>query len=246
MWRREGPRRLPRLSLQETLGGWRSHSPTVTMGHNASWVPRNASEPRNTSGAEAAGANRSALGEPGEAQLYRQFTTAVQVVIFVGSLLGKPPCPRAQLGAEVHGERGGRETDRAQVAPGGFRVPGQLQGSDAGTVACSPEAGSGRVPTGQGFAPGPGGCLVPAEVTLSRQPRRNAAGGRRAARTVFTSRVAQQRGRRSCLQIETKIPGNLLLTKECYYVVKDVFCTTTYSLYILEIILNEPSFARSS
>lgn len=53
------------------------------MGHNGSWVPRNASEP--------AGANRSALGELGEAQLYRRFTTAVQVVIFFGSLLGKPP-----------------------------------------------------------------------------------------------------------------------------------------------------------
>nr|KAF6392114.1 G protein-coupled receptor 176 [Pipistrellus kuhlii] len=49
------------------------------MGHNGSWVPRNASEP--------AGANRSALGELGEAQLYRRFTTAVQVVIFFGSLL---------------------------------------------------------------------------------------------------------------------------------------------------------------
>lgn len=61
------------------------------MGHNGSWVSRIASEPRNASGAEAAGANRSALGESGEAQLYRQFTTAVQVVIFVGSLLGKPP-----------------------------------------------------------------------------------------------------------------------------------------------------------
>ncbi|XP_060031090.1 G-protein coupled receptor 176 [Erinaceus europaeus] len=45
------------------------------MGHNGSWVPRNASA-------------RSTLGEPGEAQLYRQFTTAVQVVIFIGSLLG--------------------------------------------------------------------------------------------------------------------------------------------------------------
>lgn len=60
------------------------------MGHNGSWVSRNASEPRNASGAEAAGANRSAHGELGEAQLYRQFTTTVQVVIFIGSLLGKP------------------------------------------------------------------------------------------------------------------------------------------------------------
>ncbi|XP_069910074.1 G-protein coupled receptor 176 isoform X2 [Oryctolagus cuniculus] len=58
------------------------------MGHNGSWIPRNGSEPRNTSGAEAAGANRTAPGELGEAQLYRQFTTTVQVVIFVGSLLG--------------------------------------------------------------------------------------------------------------------------------------------------------------
>lgn len=58
------------------------------MGHNGSWISRNASEPRNASGAEAAGANRSALGEFGEAQLYRHFTTTVQVVIFIGSLLG--------------------------------------------------------------------------------------------------------------------------------------------------------------
>lgn len=58
------------------------------MGHNGSWISRNSSEPRNASGAEAAGANRSALGEFGEAQLYRQFTTTVQVVIFIGSLLG--------------------------------------------------------------------------------------------------------------------------------------------------------------
>uniref|UniRef100_A0A667G5X3 Uncharacterized protein n=1 Tax=Lynx canadensis TaxID=61383 RepID=A0A667G5X3_LYNCA len=58
------------------------------MGHNGSWISRNASEPRNASGAEAGGANRSALGELGEVQLYRQFTTTVQVVIFIGSLLG--------------------------------------------------------------------------------------------------------------------------------------------------------------
>ncbi|ERE72049.1 putative G-protein coupled receptor [Cricetulus griseus] len=57
------------------------------MGHNNSWVSPNTSHPRNTSGAEA-GANRSALGELSEAQLYRQFTTTVQVVIFIGSLLG--------------------------------------------------------------------------------------------------------------------------------------------------------------
>lgn len=58
------------------------------MGHNGSWISPNASEPHNASGAEAAGVNRSALGEFGEAQLYRQFTTTVQVVIFIGSLLG--------------------------------------------------------------------------------------------------------------------------------------------------------------
>lgn len=84
------------------------------MGHNASWISRNASEPRNTSGAEAAGANRSALGEFGEAQLYRQFTTTVQIVIFIGSLLGKPPAglppgrasPRAQApGAAICGNQ---------------------------------------------------------------------------------------------------------------------------------------------
>uniref|UniRef100_A0A673UBS5 G protein-coupled receptor 176 n=1 Tax=Suricata suricatta TaxID=37032 RepID=A0A673UBS5_SURSU len=57
------------------------------MGHNGSWISRNASEQRNASGAEAGGANRSALEELGEVQLYRQFTTAVQVVIFIGSLL---------------------------------------------------------------------------------------------------------------------------------------------------------------
>uniref|UniRef100_A0A2K5ER59 G-protein coupled receptors family 1 profile domain-containing protein n=1 Tax=Aotus nancymaae TaxID=37293 RepID=A0A2K5ER59_AOTNA len=47
------------------------------MGHNGSWISRNT-----------AGVNRSALREFGEAQLYRQFTTTVQVVIFTGSLLG--------------------------------------------------------------------------------------------------------------------------------------------------------------
>nr|XP_025740422.1 G-protein coupled receptor 176 isoform X2 [Callorhinus ursinus] len=61
------------------------------MGHNGSWISRNASEPRNASGAEAGSANRSALGEFGEAQLYRQFTTTVQVVIFIGSLLDFGP-----------------------------------------------------------------------------------------------------------------------------------------------------------
>lgn len=72
-------------------GDERSRNPFLAMGHNDSWISRNASEPRNASGAEAGGANRSALGEFGEAQLYRQFTTTVQVVIFIGSLLGKPP-----------------------------------------------------------------------------------------------------------------------------------------------------------
>ncbi|XP_066133244.1 G-protein coupled receptor 176 isoform X2 [Saccopteryx bilineata] len=58
------------------------------MGHNDSWSYQNASEARNASGAEAGVANRSALGESGQAQVYRQFTTTVQVVIFIGSLLG--------------------------------------------------------------------------------------------------------------------------------------------------------------
>ncbi|KAM5235146.1 G-protein coupled receptor 176 [Ctenodactylus gundi] len=53
------------------------------MGQSGSWSAGNASEARNTSGA-----NRSAPAEVGEAPLYRQFTTAVQVVIFIGSLLG--------------------------------------------------------------------------------------------------------------------------------------------------------------
>lgn len=70
--------------------GGRAQAPGFAMGHNNSWVSPNTSHPRNTSGAEA-GANRSALGELSEAQLYRQFTTTVQVVIFIGSLLGKPP-----------------------------------------------------------------------------------------------------------------------------------------------------------
>ncbi|XP_055989348.1 G-protein coupled receptor 176 [Sorex fumeus] len=59
------------------------------MGQNGSWSSRNASAVLlNASGTEAAGANRSALGGLGEAQLYRQFTTTAQVVIFIGSLLG--------------------------------------------------------------------------------------------------------------------------------------------------------------
>ncbi|KAM6202045.1 G-protein coupled receptor 176 [Rhynchocyon petersi] len=58
------------------------------MGHNGSWLSYNASEPRNASGAEAVGANRSELAEVGGALLYRHFTTTVQIVIFFGSLLG--------------------------------------------------------------------------------------------------------------------------------------------------------------
>lgn len=68
-----------------------SRTPSLAMGHNGSWISRNASEQRNASGAEAGDTNRSALAELGEVQLYRQFTTTVQVVIFIGSLLGKPP-----------------------------------------------------------------------------------------------------------------------------------------------------------
>lgn len=70
--------------------GGRAQAPSFAMGHNSSWVSPNTSHPRNTSGAEA-GTNRSALGELSEAHLYRQFTITVQVVIFIGSLLGKPP-----------------------------------------------------------------------------------------------------------------------------------------------------------
>lgn len=67
--------------------GGRAQAPSFAMGHNNSWVSPNTSHPRNTSGAEA-GANRSALGELSEAHLYRQFTITVQVIIFIGSLLG--------------------------------------------------------------------------------------------------------------------------------------------------------------
>lgn len=70
--------------------GGRAQAPSFAMGHNNSWVSPNTSHPRNTSGAEA-GANRSALGELSEAHLYRQFTITVQVIIFIGSLLGKQP-----------------------------------------------------------------------------------------------------------------------------------------------------------
>lgn len=77
------------------------------MGHNGSWVSRNASEPRG-----AAGANRSsALGELGEAQLYRHFTTAAQVVIFIGSLLGKPSAGRLpRAWPRGHGRASGPRT----------------------------------------------------------------------------------------------------------------------------------------
>lgn len=125
MWRREGTRgcpwfsrtptrhpRVPPRPGQERLawgseaggraGDQQSRGPSLAMGHNGSWISRNSSEPRNASGAEAAGANRSALGEFGEAQLYRQFTTTVQVVIFIGSLLGKP-----SAGAPPAGRAGG-------------------------------------------------------------------------------------------------------------------------------------------
>uniref|UniRef100_A0A670KBK8 Uncharacterized protein n=1 Tax=Podarcis muralis TaxID=64176 RepID=A0A670KBK8_PODMU len=75
------------------------------MGSNASWASVNASErgpyhavasALNASSAQIAGINRSAHGNgtsQGEAyrdeQTYRHFTTAVQVIIFIGSLLGK-------------------------------------------------------------------------------------------------------------------------------------------------------------
>ncbi|XP_033000879.1 G-protein coupled receptor 176 [Lacerta agilis] len=74
------------------------------MGSNASWASVNASErgpyhavasALNASSAQIAGINRSAHGNGtshGEAyrneQTYRHFTTAVQVIIFIGSLLG--------------------------------------------------------------------------------------------------------------------------------------------------------------
>lgn len=89
------------------------------MGHNGSSIPRNGSEPLNTSGAVAVGANRTAPGELGEAQLYRQFTTTVQVVIFVGSLLGKPPRGVRGMGAggpgSCRGVERGRPTAAAQL-----------------------------------------------------------------------------------------------------------------------------------
>lgn len=117
------------------------------MGHNGSWIPRNGSEPRNTSGAEAAGANRTAPGELGEAQLYRQFTTTVQVVIFVGSLLGKP-------------RRGAR-------GAGAWHGAGTGGGENAGVTAVE-LSGDGRLqPRGWKCSSHPahpdgGGCVVPA------------------------------------------------------------------------------------
>lgn len=96
------------------------------MGHNGSWVFRNASDPRNASGTAAADANRSSLGEFVEAQLYRQFTTTVQVVIFIGSLLGKPSAwapsrgfasgARAPISCSLYG--------RVRIVEGGVRTPG--------------------------------------------------------------------------------------------------------------------------
>ncbi|XP_025951601.1 G-protein coupled receptor 176 [Dromaius novaehollandiae] len=77
------------------------------MGHNRSWISKNQSEHalyqavtraveiRNASAAQIAWNKRNAsgigsleTGEYSEEQTYRHFTTAVQVVIFVGSLLG--------------------------------------------------------------------------------------------------------------------------------------------------------------
>ncbi|XP_075387918.1 G-protein coupled receptor 176 isoform X2 [Tenrec ecaudatus] len=91
MCSRERTRRRPQNSARHPrvppspgrAGSERRRSPSLAMGHNASWVFPNASEPLNASGA-----HRSALGELGEAPRYRQFTTTVQVVIFIGSLLG--------------------------------------------------------------------------------------------------------------------------------------------------------------
>lgn len=88
------------------------------MGHNSSWVSPNTSHPHNTSGAEA-GANRSAFGELSEAQLYRQFTTTVQVVIFIGSLLGK-------LTSGATNGPGFPEDTRVAL---GCRVPGHVRGN---------------------------------------------------------------------------------------------------------------------
>lgn len=80
----------------------------LTMGYNRSWISRNESEHafyqavtraleiRNVSTAEIGQNNRSSSGIGAlenrvysEEQTYRHFTTTVQIVIFIGSLLGK-------------------------------------------------------------------------------------------------------------------------------------------------------------
>ncbi|PKU43694.1 hypothetical protein llap_5998 [Limosa lapponica baueri] len=85
------------------------------MGYDKSWVSRNESqhvpfqaassalELRNASAGQMAwqGGNSSETGAPeseehGEEQTYRHFTTTVQIVIFVGSLLGQLPPPATQ------------------------------------------------------------------------------------------------------------------------------------------------------
>lgn len=120
-------------------GDEQSRNPFLAMGHNGSWFSRNGSEPRNASGAEPGGANRSALGEFGEAQLYRQFTTTVQVVIFIGSLLGKPlagappgwasPSSQARRGHGIGGRRScGGFRGAWQSGDGGFKNAGVTAG----------------------------------------------------------------------------------------------------------------------
>lgn len=103
--------------------GGRVQAPSFAMGHNNSWVSPNTSHPRNTSSAEA-GANRSALGELSEAHLYRQFTITVQVIIFIGSLLGKPPRgDTSQAGLPP----------RTQEPPWGYGVLGLVWGVEGGS-----------------------------------------------------------------------------------------------------------------
>lgn len=180
--------RHPRVPLRRpgrerlTRGSGRGAEPerSLAMGHNGSWVPRNASEPRNASGAEAAGANRSALGELGEAQLYRHFTTTVQVVIFIGSLLGKPPArPRGPPAGSAPRARApaGPPYGGAQVAGGGLRVSGELRGTSAGTVHAGPPLEAEEFPR-RAFSR-PRTCPVQAAVSLPRPPSR---GGRRVVR----------------------------------------------------------------
>lgn len=126
------------------------------MGHNGSWFSRNGSEPRNASGAEPGGANRSALGEFGEAQLYRQFTTTVQVVIFIGSLLGKPlagappewasPSTQARRGHGIEGRRSrGGFRGAWQSGDGGFKNAGVTAGKLSRDGPLHPRAESRRV-----------------------------------------------------------------------------------------------------